>query len=76
VYTTVHSNGVADTIRRMISVFPAEERYGRAQDLIMLTRAIIWQALLPSRDGKRVPLREWLVFDEEVRTMLLASKIE
>jgi defect-in-organelle-trafficking protein DotB len=28
VYTTVHSNGVADSVRRMISTFPAEERQG------------------------------------------------
>lgn len=73
VYTTVHSNGVADTLRRMISAFPAEERHSRAMDLIVLLRAVIWQALLPSLDGKRVPLREWLVFNEVVRRKLLRS---
>lgn len=76
VYTTVHSNGVADTIRRMISVFPAEERHSRAMDLIVLLRVVIWQALLPSIDGKRVPLREWLVFNETVRKKLLRSDFD
>lgn len=71
VYTTVHSNGVVDTIRRMVTAFPAEERQGRAMDLTMLIRAIVWQKLLPSLDGKRVPLREWLVFNEELRQQLL-----
>src|SRR5207253_9859737 len=33
VYTTLHSNGVADAVRRMISTFPAEERHGRALDI-------------------------------------------
>lgn len=73
VYTTVHSNGVADTLRRMISAFPAEERHSRAMDLIVLLRAVVWQALLPSLDGRRVPLREWLVFNEVVRRKLLRS---
>ncbi len=76
VYTTVHANGVADTLRRMIAAFPAEERYGRAVDLIELTRAIVWQRLIPTKDGKRMPLREWLVFDDEVREELLQSEFE
>lgn len=76
VYTTVHSNGVADTIRRMISAFPAEERHSRAMDLIVLLRVVIWQTLLPSKDGKRVPLREWLVFNETVRKRLLRSDFD
>lgn len=73
VYTTVHANGVADTIRRMISVFPVEERAGRVMDLIYLMRVILWQTLLPTRDGKRVAVREWLDFSEDVRHRLLAT---
>ena len=76
VYTTVHSNGVADTIRRMIAAFPAEERHSRAMDLIVLMRVVIWQTLLPSLDGKRVPLREWMVFNEAVRKKLLRSDFD
>jgi len=76
VYTTVHSNGVVDTLRRMIAAFPAEERHGRAVDLIELVRVIIWQRLLPSLDGRRVPLREWLVFNDKIREELLKTKFE
>lgn len=76
VYTTVHANGVADTLRRMIAAFPAEERYGRGVDLIELIRAIVWQRLIPTQDGKRVALREWLVFDDQVRDELLQSEFE
>jgi defect-in-organelle-trafficking protein DotB len=74
VYTTVHSNGVADTIRRMVSAFPEEERYGRSVDLISLIRAIVWQMLVPTKDGKRMALREWLVFTPDVRERLLESE--
>jgi defect-in-organelle-trafficking protein DotB len=74
VYTTVHSNGVADTMRRMVAAFPADARYGRTVDLISLIRAIVWQMLVPSVDGKRVAVREWLVFSPEVRQELLDSE--
>lgn len=76
VYTTVHANGVADTMRRMIAAFPAEERYGRGIDLIELTRAIVWQRLIPTSDGRRMPLREWLILDREIREELLLSEFE
>ncbi len=76
VYTTVHSNGVADTLRRMIAAFPADERHGRGVDLIELIRAIVWQQLLPTKDGRRIPQREWLVFDDQVREELLKTELK
>ena len=39
-------------------------------------RLIIWQRLVPSVDGKRVALREFLVFKEEIRDLLLDSASE
>lgn len=76
VYTTLHSNGVADCVRRMISTFPAEERHGRALDILETLRMVIWQKLVPTVDGKRVALREYLVFDEYVRDILVSSEVE
>lgn len=76
VYTTVHSNGVADCVRRMISTFPAEERHGRALDILETMRLVVWQKLVPTVDHKRVALREFLVFDEFVRDTLLDTPVE
>lgn len=76
VYTTLHSNGVADCVRRMISTFPAEERHGRALDILETLRMVIWQKLVKTLDGKRVALREYLVFDEEVRDILVETEVE
>ena len=39
-------------------------------------RLIVWQRLVPSTDGKRVALREYLVFSEKLRDQLLASDPE
>ncbi len=71
VYTTLHSNGVAETVRRLVTTFPADERAGRTIDIIETIRLVISQRLIPTVDGKRVALREYLVFDEKLRDALL-----
>lgn len=71
VYTTLHTNGVAETIRRLVNAMALDERQGKTIDILETLRLIIWQKLVPSTDGKRVALREFLVFDEEVRDYLL-----
>ncbi len=75
-YTTLHTNGVAETIRRLVGSFPNEERNGRTIDILETIRLVVWQKLVPSTDGKRVALREYLVFNEEVRDLLLQSDPE
>lgn len=75
VYTTLHSNSVAETIRRLVITFPAEERQGRTIDIIETVRLVISQRLVPTVDGKRVALREYLVFDEKLRDILLETDI-
>lgn len=76
VYTTLHSNGVAEVMRRLVTTFPAGERHGRAIDIIETIRVVIWQKLVPSVTGERVALREYLIFDEAVRDMLLDEEPE
>lgn len=71
VYTTLHTNGVAETIRRLVGSFSQEERLGRAIDIIETLRLIVWQKLIPSTDGRRIALREYLVFTEKLRDRLL-----
>ncbi len=73
VYTTLHSNGVAETIRRLVGSFSKEERIGRTIDIIETMRLVVWQRLVPSVDGRRVALREFLVFNEKIRDLLLES---
>lgn len=71
VYTTTHTTGVAATIRRMISTFDPEERAERAYALMETTRLVITQALVPKIGGGRLGVREWMVFDDQVREKLL-----
>ena len=73
VYTTLHTSGVAETMRRLVTSFSGEERLGRTIDILETIRLCIWQKLVPTVDGKRVPLREYLIFDEAARDTLLES---
>lgn len=71
VYTTLHTSGVSETMRRLVTSFAGEERLGRTIDILETIRLCIWQKLVPTVDERRVALREYLVFDEEVRDILL-----
>ena len=73
VYTTLHTSGVAETMRRLVTSFSGDERIGRTIDILETIRLCIWQKLVPTVDDKRVALREYLVFDEAVRDILLES---
>lgn len=73
VYTTLHTSGVAETMRRLVTSFAGEERIGRTIDILETIRLCIWQKLVPTVEGKRVALREYLIFDEEVRDILLSG---
>lgn len=76
VYSTVHTVGVAATIRRMVSVFEPAERTERAFALMETLRMVITQALVPKVGGGRIGLREYLVFEDNVREQLLDMPLD
>jgi len=71
VYATVHTTGVASTVRRMMSMFESNERTERGFALVESLRLIVTQALVPRVGGGRVSVREWMIFTDEVREKLL-----
>lgn len=76
VYSTAHTTGVAATIRRMVSVFEPSERTERAFALMETLRMVVTQALVPKIGGGRLGLREYMVFDENVREIMLELPVE
>jgi len=76
VFSTVHTIGVAATVRRVVSVFEPAERSERAFALMETLRMIVTQALVPKVGGGRIGLREYLVFDDNVREQLLDMPVE
>ena len=77
VYTTTHAPSTSVSLRRLVTIFPGNERESRAMDLVSALRFIMVQHLLPTPDGKgRVPVREYLQFTDGVREKLLTTPIE
>jgi defect in organelle trafficking protein DotB len=75
-FSTVHSNGVVASMNRVVNTFPVEERSWRAIDLMDSMRMIVTQTLLPKKGGGRVAAREFLVFDDELRSRFMDQPIE
>lgn len=70
VFGTVHATTVANTVLRMINVFGTEEKDARRADIIGSIQLIVAQKLLPTVDGKRVAVREFLYFDNAIKDHL------
>lgn len=73
VYGTLHTNSVASAIPRMTNEFPEESRWSMALNLVETARLIIHQRLVRRKGGGLVALREWLVFDEALRSATIAA---
>lgn len=76
VYSTAHTIGVAATIRRMVAAFDAGERTERAYALMETMRMIVTQILVPKIGGGRQALREYLVFDDDIREKFLGMHFD
>ena len=71
--STLHANTVAETLSRMVSVYPDAMQPQARFDIVQSVRMVVAQRLIPSADGKRMPIREYLVFDQQIRERILNS---
>lgn len=70
VYSSIHAGTLSETIQRMVSLCPVEKRKALTVAMAQTLRLIVNQRLVPSSDGKRTALREYLVFDRRMRRQL------
>ncbi len=72
VFATLHSGNAAQTIGRIIDLFPPEQHFQIRQSLQFNLRAVINQKLLPSiKEGvPRVPAVEVMIVDPTVRELI------
>ncbi|PCE30068.1 hypothetical protein BZL54_23165 [Burkholderia ubonensis subsp. mesacidophila] len=69
-YGTMHTESVPETISRAIQVFPADQHSAIASKMLGALRLIVVQILVPTLDGNRAAVREWLYFDRDVKREL------
>jgi len=75
-FATLHTNSAAQTISRIVDVFPAHQQTQIRTQLSMVLEGIICQTLLPRADGKgRVVAVEVLIPTPAIRNLIREDKI-
>lgn len=70
-FATVHTTSVDMIFARILSRCPIELQHSALFDLITTSRLLINQTLAKTIDGKRTPLREYLVITPQIQEELL-----
>ncbi len=75
-FSTLHTNSAAETISRIIDVFPSQYQSQVRLTLSMALEAVMTQALLPRADGKgRVLAVEILIPNAAIKNLIRENKI-
>lgn len=75
VISTLHTVGAANTIDRIIDVFPANQQQQIRVQLAMVLQTVISQQLVPLESGGLTPAFEIMHLNNAVRNMIRESKI-
>lgn len=75
VFATLHTNSAADTIDRIVDVFPADQQTQVRMQLSMSLQAVICQQLLPHMSGMgRVLATEVMIANNAIRNLIREGK--
>jgi twitching motility protein PilT len=74
VFTTLHTNTAAQTIDRIVDVFPAHQQGQIRQQLAGSIKAVVSQRLVPTLDGGRVAAAEILLANSAVKNLIREAK--
>jgi twitching motility protein PilT len=72
---TLHTNSAAQTINRIIDIFPAHQQSQIRTQLSLVLEAIVCQALLPKIGGGRVVSLEIMIPTPAIRNLIREDKI-
>lgn len=73
--STLHTIGAANTIDRIIDVFPPNQQHQIAVQLSMVLNAVVSQQLIPTVDGGVAPAFEIMTVTPAIRNMIRDNKI-
>lgn len=74
VFGTLHTKSVAETIGRIIDIFPPEQQGQIRTQLASSIKGIISQNLLPKIGGGRVPSCEVMIVNDAIRSLIRENK--
>src|SRR5438270_3541958 len=75
-FATLHTNSAAQTINRIIDIFPAGQQSQIRTQLSLVLEGIVCQALMPRADGKgRVVSLEIMIPNSAIRNLIRDDKV-
>ncbi|NLW71100.1 MAG: PilT/PilU family type 4a pilus ATPase [Eubacteriaceae bacterium] len=74
VLSTLHTLGAANTIDRIIDMFPADKEQQVRLQLSMVLQAVITQQLVMTKDGKLKPVFEIMICNSAIRNLIREAK--
>lgn len=74
VISTLHTVGAANTIDRMIDIFPPEQQQQIRVQLSMVLRMVVSQRLLPNMEGKSIPAFEIMQVNNAISNIIREAK--
>ena len=75
IFSSLHTIGAANTIDRIIDVFPASQQHQISIQLASVLQAVVSQKLVPSVSGEMVPAFEIMVLTPAIRNMIREGKV-
>lgn len=75
VLSTLHTKGAANTIDRIIDIFPPNQQQQIRVQLAFILQKVISQQLLPALDGGVVPAFEVMNVNNAIRTLIRDAKL-
>ena len=74
VISTLHTTGAANTIDRIVDVFPQNQQNQIRTQLAMVLETVVSQQLLPTKQDQVLPAFEIMVANSAIRNMIRDSK--
>lgn len=74
VFSTLHTLGAANTVDRIIDVFPINQQHQIRIQLSMVLSAVISQQLIPTVSGELAPAFEIMTMNSAIRTLIRDEK--
>lgn len=75
IFSSLHTIGAANTIDRIIDVFPASQQHQISIQLASVLQAVVSQKLVPSASGEMVPAFEIMVLTPAIRNLIREGKV-
>ena len=75
ILSSLHTIGAANTIERIMDVFPPNQQHQIAIQLSMVLQAVISQQLIPDVNGQKIPAFEVMYLTPAIRNMIRDNKI-